>query len=161
MWCLGSERKKNHAKHWHWLTGYASIILFFQLIKTGQNAFKFKSFRVSWSTKKWVIFIWQPETLKALIIWTRIVLVYIGPRLLHLTMVTRVRMRRDFLNRLIEKYFEQLIDSVRVLRPHCRNFKANNFKHYCAAACARICQAHMQCTAAIDESVDQIWRNTQ
>ena len=30
----------------------------------------------------------------------------------------RVRMRRDFLNRLIEKYFEQLIDSVRVLRPH-------------------------------------------
>ena len=28
--------------------------------------------------------------------------------------VSRVRMRRDFLDRLIEKYFEQLIDSVRV-----------------------------------------------
>ena len=48
---------------------------------------------------------------------------------------TRVRTRRDFLNRLIEKYFKQLIDSVRVLRPHCRNVKANDFKHYSAAAC--------------------------
>ena len=55
-----------------------------------------------------------------------------------------VRMQRDFLNQLIEKYFEQLIDTVRVLRPHWRNFKANNFKHYCAGTC----QAHMQCTAA-------------
>ena len=52
-------------------------------------------------------------------------------------MLIRVRMRRDFLYRLIEKYFEQLIDSVWVLRPHWRNFKANDFKHYCAAACAR------------------------
>ena len=64
--------------------------------------------------------------------------------------LTRVRMRRDFLNQLIEKYFEQLIDSGRVLRPHCRNFKANDFTH---------CQAHMRCTAALDESVHQIWRN--
>ena len=62
-------------------------------------------------------------------------------------------MRRDFLYRLIEKYFEQLIESVRVLRPHCRNFKANDSKHYCAAACADISQAHMRCTAAIDESL--------
>ena len=68
-------------------------------------------------------------------------------------------MRRDFLNRLIEKYFEQLIDSVRDLRPHCRNVKANDFKHYCAAACTGICQAHMRCTAALDELVHQIWRN--
>ena len=68
-------------------------------------------------------------------------------------------MRRDFLNRLIEKYFEQLIDSVRVLRPYCRNFKANDFKHYCAAACAGTCQAHMQCTVTIDESLHQIGRN--
>ena len=68
-------------------------------------------------------------------------------------------MRRDFLNRLIEKKFEQLSDWVRVLRPHCRNFKANDFTHYCAAACAGTCQAHMQCTAALDESVHQIWRN--
>ena len=73
----------------------------------------------------------------------------------EIVMSIRVRMRRDFLNRLIEKYFEQLIDSVRVLLPHWRNFKANDFKHYCAAAC----QAHMQCTAALDESVHQIWRN--
>ena len=64
-------------------------------------------------------------------------------------------MRRDFLYRLNEKYFEQLIDWVRVLRPHCRNFKANDFKHYCAAACAGTCQAHMRCTAAIDEWVHQ------
>ena len=68
-------------------------------------------------------------------------------------------MRRDFLNQLIEKKFEQLIDSVRVLQPHCRNFKANDFKHYCAAACAGTCQAHMRCAAAIDESVHQTWRN--
>ena len=32
--------------------------------------------------------------------------------------------------------FEQLSDSVRVLRPHCRNFEANDLKNYCAAACA-------------------------
>ena len=66
-----------------------------------------------------------------------------------------VRMRRDFLYRL----FEQLINSVRVLRPHCRNFEANDFKYYCAAACAGTCQAHMLCTAAIDESLHQIWHN--
>ena len=66
--------------------------------------------------------------------------------------IVRVRMHRDFLNRLIEKYFEQLIDSVRVLRPHCRNVKENDFKHYCAAACTGTCQA-------LDESVHQIWRN--
>ena len=74
-------------------------------------------------------------------------------------MFIRVRMGRDFLNRLIEKYFEQLIDSVRVLRPHCCNFKANNFTHYCAAACAGTCEAHMRCSTAIDESVHQMWRN--
>ena len=68
-------------------------------------------------------------------------------------------MRRDILYRLIEKYFEQLIDLVRVLRPHCGSFKANDFKHYCAVACAATCQAHMWCTAPIDESVHQIWRN--
>ena len=68
-------------------------------------------------------------------------------------------MRRDFLNRLIEKYFEQLIDSVRVLRPHCRYSKANDFTHYCGAACAGTCLTHMRCTAALDESVHQIWRN--
>ena len=72
---------------------------------------------------------------------------------------TRVRMRRDFGYRLIEKYFDQLIDSVRVLRPHCRNSKANDFQCYCAAACAGTCQAHMRCTAAIGESVKQIWHN--
>ena len=74
-------------------------------------------------------------------------------------LTTRVRMRRDFLNRLIEKYFEQLIDSVQVLQPHCRIFKSNNSKHYCAAAWAGTCQAHMRCTAALDELVHQIWRN--
>ena len=74
-------------------------------------------------------------------------------------MATRVWMRRGFLYRLIEKYFEQLIDSIRVLRPHCCNFKTNDFRHYCAAACAGTCQAHMRCTMAIDESVHQIWRN--
>ena len=68
-------------------------------------------------------------------------------------------MRRDFLYLLIEKYFKQLIDWGRVLGPDCRNFKANDFKHYCAATCAGICQARMRCTAAIDESVHQIWRN--
>ena len=68
-------------------------------------------------------------------------------------------MRRDFLHRLIEKYLEHLIDSVQVLRPHCRNFKANDFRHYCAAACPGTCQAHMRCTAAIVESVHEIWRN--
>ena len=72
-----------------------------------------------------------------------------------LIITPRVRMRRDLLNRLIEKYFEQLIDSVRVLRPHCRNVKANNFKHNCAAACTGTCQAHVSCTAALDESVHQ------
>ena len=72
---------------------------------------------------------------------------------------SRVRMGRDFLNQLIEKYFEQLIDSVRVKRPHCRYFKAKNFTHYCAAACAGTCQTHMRCTAALDESLRQIWRN--
>ena len=41
-------------------------------------------------------------------------------------------MRRDLLYPLIKKYFEQLIDLVRVLRPHCCNFKVNDFKHYCA-----------------------------
>ena len=60
-------------------------------------------------------------------------------------------MGRDFLYRLIEKYFEKLIDSVRVLRPHCRNFKANDFKHYCALAWAGTCQANMRCTTVIDE----------
>ena len=73
--------------------------------------------------------------------------------------IDRVRMRRYFWYRLIEKYFEQLIDSVRVLRPHCCNSKANDFQRYCAAACAGICQAHMRCTVAIGESVNQIWRN--
>ena len=68
-------------------------------------------------------------------------------------------MRRDFLNRLIKKHFKQLIDSVRALRPHCHNFKVNDFKHYCAAVCAGTFQAHMWCTAAIDESMHQIWRN--
>ena len=68
-------------------------------------------------------------------------------------------MRRDFLNRLIKKYFKQFIDSFRVLRPHCRTFRADDFKHYCAVACAGTCQAHMRCTAVIDESVHQIWRN--
>ena len=68
-------------------------------------------------------------------------------------------MLRDYLFPLNEKYFEQLIDSVRVLRPHCHNFKANDFKHYCDAACPGTCQAHMQCTAAMDESVHQIWSN--
>ena len=57
-----------------------------------------------------------------------------------------VWMRRDFLYQLIEKYFEQLIDSL-------PNFKANGLRHFCAAACPGTCQAHMQCTAAIDESV--------
>ena len=61
--------------------------------------------------------------------------------LLKIGVDTRVRMRRDFLYRLIEKYFEQLIDSVLVIQPHCCNFKANDFEHYCAA---------------IDESVHQI-----
>ena len=73
--------------------------------------------------------------------------------------IIRIQVRRDFLYRLIEKYFEQLIDSVWVLWPHCRNFKANDFKHHCATACASTCQAHMRCTSAIDESVHQIWRN--
>ena len=57
------------------------------------------------------------------------------------------------------KIFRKIIDLVRVLRPHCRNFKANDFNHCCAAACASTCQAHMWCTAAIDESVHQIWDN--
>ena len=57
------------------------------------------------------------------------------------------------------KYFEQLINSVRVLRPYWQIFKANEFKHYCAAACAGTCQAHMRCTAAIDELVHQICCN--
>ena len=56
--------------------------------------------------------------------------------------LTRVRMRRDLLNRLIEKYLEQLIDSVRVLQPHCRNVKTKHFKHYCAAACAGTIARH-------------------
>ena len=51
-----------------------------------------------------------------------------------------------------------VIDSVRVLRPHRHNFKANDFKHNDAAACDGTCQAHIRCTA-IDESVHQIWRN--
>ena len=68
-------------------------------------------------------------------------------------------MRKDFWYRLIEIFFEQLNDSVRVLRPHCRNSKANDFQSYCAAACAGTCQAHMLCTVAIGESVNQIWRN--
>ena len=76
----------------------------------------------------------------------------------NIYILTRVRMRRDILNQLIEKYFEQLIDSVRVLRPYCRNVKTNDFKHYCAAACTCTCQAHVRCTAALDESVHQIWR---
>ena len=64
-------------------------------------------------------------------------------------------MGRDFLNQLIEKYFEQLIDSVRVKWPHCRYFKAKNFTH--APAHARhTCGVH---TAALDESLRQIWRN--
>ena len=45
------------------------------------------------------------------------------------------------------------------IRPHCSNFKTNDFKHYCAAACAGTCHAHMRCTSAIDESVHQIWLN--
>ena len=57
--------------------------------------------------------------------------------------ITRVRMRSDFFYQLIEKKFKQSINSVWVLRPHWRIFKANNLKHYCAAA-------HMQCTAAIE-----------
>ena len=68
-------------------------------------------------------------------------------------------MRRDLSNRLNENYIEQLIDSVRVLRPHCLNFKANDFEQYCVVACAGTCQAQMRFTAAIDESVHQIWRN--
>ena len=56
----------------------------------------------------------------------------------------RVLMGRDFWYRLIEKYFEQLIASVRVLRPHCCNSKANDFEHYCAAACAGTCQTQMR-----------------
>ena len=73
--------------------------------------------------------------------------------------MARVRMRRDFLYRLVEKYLKQLIDSVPVLRSLCRNFKENYFKHYCAAACAGTYHAHMRCTAAFAESVHQIWRN--
>ena len=55
-------------------------------------------------------------------------------------------MRRDFLYRLIEKYFKQLIDSVRVLQPHCRNVKANDFKHCCAA---RHAPAHARHTCGV------------
>ena len=71
----------------------------------------------------------------------------------------RVRMGRDFLCGLIEKYFKQLIDSFRVLQPHFRNFKANAFKHYCATECGGTCLAHMRRTPVIDESVHQIWPN--
>ena len=65
---------------------------------------------------------------------------------------SRVRMPRDFWYRLIEKYFEQLIDSVRVLRRTILNIIV--LRHAPAHA-----NAHMRCTAAIDESVHQIWRN--
>ena len=64
-------------------------------------------------------------------------------------------MRRDFLNQLIEKYFEQLIDSVEfyshidvILRQTVLNIVV-----------PRHAPAHMRCTAALDESVHQIWRN--
>ena len=53
--------------------------------------------------------------------------------------IDRVQMRKDFWYRLIEKYFEQLINLVRVLRPQ----KANDFEHYCATAYAGTCQTHM------------------
>ena len=68
-------------------------------------------------------------------------------------------MRRDFWYRLIEKYFEQLIASVRVLRPHAvvlRRMILNIIVPRHALAHAK---AHMRCTVAIDESVHQIWRN--
>ena len=83
----------------------------------------------------------------------------VGTVCISLCVLTRVRMRRDFFNRLVEKYLEQLIDSVRVLQTHCRYVKANHFKHYCATACAGTCQARMRCTAALDEWEHQIWRN--
>ena len=84
---------------------------------------------------------------------------WLGPYAVAIAVIVMVRMRRDFLYQLIENYFEQLINSVRGLRPHCRNFKANDFKHYGAAARAGTCQAHMRCRAAIDKSVHLIWRN--
>ena len=46
-----------------------------------------------------------------------------------MTLKTRVRMQNDFSYRLIEKYFEQLVHLVRVLRPHCRYFKGELKPH--------------------------------
>ena len=63
----------------------------------------------------------------------------------------RVRMRRDFLYRLIKNNFEQLIDSIQVFRPHWHNFSRWTIsKPYCAAACAGTCPANRRCTAAIE-----------
>ena len=60
-------------------------------------------------------------------------------------------MQRDFWYRLIEKYFEQLIDSFRVFTSTCRFSKANDFKHYLPRHPPAHAKAHMRCTAAIDE----------
>ena len=73
--------------------------------------------------------------------------------------LTRVRMRIDFRYRLIEKYFKQLIDSVRVLWPHAVVLRRTILHIIVLRHAPAHAKAHMRCTAAIDESVHQIWRN--
>ena len=68
-------------------------------------------------------------------------------------------MRRDFWYRLIEKYFQQLIDSVRVLRPHAVVLRRTILNIIVPQNAPAHAKTHMRCTAAIDESVHQIWRN--
>ena len=59
-----------------------------------------------------------------------------------MAMPINTRVRR-FFESIDRKIFRTINHSVRVLRPHFRNFKANDFKHYCAAACVGTYQAHM------------------
>ena len=54
-------------------------------------------------------------------------------------------MRRDFWNRLIEKYFEQLIDSVRVLRPHAIVLRRPILNIIVLRHASAYANAHMRC----------------
>ena len=68
-------------------------------------------------------------------------------------------MRKDFWYRLIKKYFEQLIDSVRVLRPHVVVLRRTILNIIVPQHTPPHAKTHMRCIAAMDESVHQIWRN--
>ena len=63
--------------------------------------------------------------------------IYINTELQY-CITTRVRIWRVFWYPSIAKDYERLTNSVRVFRPHWRNFKANDLKHNCVSACATI-----------------------